>query len=234
MRAKLSLKHFLFLTLAVPLAGLGWAEAWAQDAAQSILSPATITFTLDFPASQPEHYVIEVAANGEAAYHSQGKLTPQAEGDPFETRFVLSPEVGARVFQLAKQAGYFAKPVAYTKGNLAFTGEKTLVYRDGQRNYSQSYNYSSLQAIQELTSIFQNMATTLEFGRRLTYYHSYQKLALDEETRRLEELLKSHSASEPGAIEPVLRSIAADNTVIRMVRERVERLLRMAADPASR
>ena len=42
-------------------------------------------------------------------------------------------------------------------------------------------------AVQQLTQLFQSLSTTLEFGRRLEYFHRYQKLALDEELKRMED-----------------------------------------------
>ncbi len=178
--------------------------------------------------------MLEVATSGEAVYRSMGKLSPDAEGDPFETRFIVSPAVTAKMFRLAGQAKHFEKPMAYNKGNLAFTGNKTLSYQEDGRVSAQTYNYSALEPVQDLTRILQNMALTLESGRRLTYYHSYQKLALDEEIRRLEEMLKSQSASEPGAIAPILRSIADDKSVIHIVRQRAERILAMAGAATDR
>lgn len=204
---------------------LATAGAWAQDGASA---QPRVKFALEFPGSAPDHYALEVAASGESVYRSEGKLTPDAEGDPFETRFVMSRPMAEKIFRLAAQAGYFEKPVAYDKGKLAFTGNKTLSYVEGGRENSQTYNYSTREPVLELTRIFQNMAVTLESGRRLTYYRSYQKLALDEEIKRLEEMLKNQSAAEPGAIAPILRSIADDKTVIHIVRERAERILAMA------
>ena len=192
---------------------------------------AIVTFTLDFPGSQPEHYSCSVAANGSAIYRSQGKLLPDADSDPFENRFVLTEATYKKIFELAAKAGYFEHKLTYTKGNIAFTGNKTFTYHDSQRDFSQTFNYTALQPAQDLTAIFQNLATTLEFGRRMSFYHSYQKLALDAEMLRLEEMAKSHLAIEMNAIAPILQSIVYDKSVIRIVRERAGRLLRAAAMP---
>ncbi len=213
------------------LAGVAFGQG---SMAPSGAAGPTVSFVLDFPTSSPQHYELEVGSNGDSIYRSTGKLTPEAEGDPFEIHFVASPASVEKIFRLAAKAGHFQKPVAYTKGNLAFTGNKTLSYRENGQTSSQTFNYSAMEPVQDLVRLLQNIATTLEFGRRLTYYRSYQKLALDEETRRLEEMLKSQSAAEPGAIAPILRGIADDKTVIHMVRERSERLLALTGAPAAR
>ena len=65
-------------------------------------------------------------------------------------------------------------------------------YEDAHRTTQATYNYSTMAVVQELTGVFQNMATTLEFARRLQYDHRYQKLALDEELKRMEGMAKSN------------------------------------------
>ncbi len=82
--------------------------------------------------------------------------------------------------------------------------------------------------MEELTSLFQSMSTTLEFGRRLQYFHHYQKLALDEELKRMEEMSKENSLQEISAIAPILQQIETDQSVINVVRARAQRLLERA------
>ena len=40
---------------------------------------AVVTFTLDFPGSEPSHYVISVSSDGHSTYDSDGKLSPDSE-----------------------------------------------------------------------------------------------------------------------------------------------------------
>jgi hypothetical protein len=79
--------------------------------------------------------------------------------------------------------------------------------------------------VQELTALFQNISTTLEFGRRLDYYHHYQKLALEEELKRMEEMVREKSLDEVQAVAPILQQIVADQSVINVTRARARRLL---------
>src|ERR1700674_3382227 len=58
----------------------------------------TVTFTCDFPGSEPDHYVISVSDSGSASYDSDSKLSPEsAEGDPFHSDFNLSQAARTRV-----------------------------------------------------------------------------------------------------------------------------------------
>src|SRR5262245_18987252 len=40
--------------------------------------PATITFALDFPNSEPSHYVISISSDGRASYSGNGRFTPKS------------------------------------------------------------------------------------------------------------------------------------------------------------
>jgi hypothetical protein len=172
--------------------------------------------------------VINVSSDGHCAYDSSGKLTPDAEGDSFHLDFTVSAKTRGRIFDLAKRAHYFQGDVDSMKRNLASTGAKTLAYTDAQRRSQATYNYSSVPAIGELTQLFQNLSTTLEFGRRLEYFHRYQKLALDDELKRMEDMAHENSLEELPAVGPILKQIAEDPSVINPVRARAQRLLARA------
>lgn len=202
----------LFLLLCVH------APAQAQD--------ARVSFTLDFPGSEPAHYVIVVSSDGQATYESDGKIHADAEStDAFHVDFTASPATRARIFDLSRRARYFDGDIDSKKKNLAMTGTKTLTYSDAQRSFRATYNYSPISAVQELTQLFQNLSSTLEFRRRLEYYYRYQKLALDDEMKRMEEMSNQNSLEDMGAAAPILRQIAADPSVINPVRARAQRLL---------
>jgi hypothetical protein len=190
----------------------------------------TITFTCDFPGSEPEHYVISVSDNGSASYDSDSKLSPDsAEGDPFHLDFTVSQAARTRVFDLSKRAHYFEGQIDSKNKNLASTGTKTLTYKNAQKSTHATYNYSPMPAIQELTAFFQGLSTTLEFGHRLDYYLRYQKLALDEELKKMEEMSNSHELEEISSVAPILQKIADDPAVIKVVRARAQKMLQLAS-----
>lgn len=204
---------------------LGWFSAvTAQDAAVP-----SVSFSLSFPGSEPDRYAISISQSGDATYYSDGKLMEGSAPDDFKLVFSVARSTRTRLFDLAKKAHYFANDVDSKKKNLAFTGTKVLIYNNGQKETRASYNYSPVEAVQQITELFENMSTTLEFGRRLEYYRRYQKLALDEELKRMEEMANQNQLQELSAVAPVLQQIAADNTVINPVRARAQRLLTKAA-----
>jgi len=213
--------HLRVVLLPVLLLIVLGAEALAADS-------GTITFSLDFPNSAPEHYSMSVQADGNAKYESTGKISQDSdERDDYHTEFSFSDATRGRIFQLASQAHYFAGKVDSGNKKLAFTGAKKLAYSDGQKNTSAEYNYSSQPAVQQLTTLFQSVAATLEFGRRLTYFHRYQKLALDDELKRMEDQVRRGEITELQAVKPVLQQIYDDSSVMNVVRARALRIMDM-------
>jgi hypothetical protein len=206
--------------LLVLFVGTCGASAQVAEADDPIVS-----FVFDFPGSEPEHYVIKVAADGKSSYDSNGKLSADSDPDnAFRLDFVLPHEDCARIFELAKKSKYFQGEIDSKKQGLASTGVKTLVYKSGASSSQATYNFSPLAPVQQLTDLFQGMSNTLEFGRRLEYFHRYQKLALAEELKKMEGgLYKDLPAIS--AIAPILKGIVDDPSVINVVRARAQRLL---------
>jgi hypothetical protein len=211
--------------LVAVLALLGAAPTRAAD-------PAAVTFSLDFPGSDPEHYSIAVQSDGHAHYECSAKIAPDSEDrEAYQAEFVFSDATRARIFSLAEQAHYFSGKIDSGNHKLAFTGAKKLVYKDGQHESSAAYNYSPLPAVQQLTALFQGMSSTLEFGRRLAYYHRYQKLALDDELKKMEDQARHGDLIELQAVKPVLQEIYDDNSVIKVVRARAQQIMEMGSTP---
>jgi hypothetical protein len=196
--------------------------------------PATLTFSLDFPSSSPEHYSFAVQSDGRAHYESSGKITIDSDDRyDFQTDFSFTDATRARIFDLMAQSQYLSGKVDSGNKKIAFTGSKKLVYTDGRRDASATYNFSRNPAVQQLTTLFQSVAATMEFARRLTYFHRYQKLALDDETKRMEDQAKHAEVAELQAVKPVLQAIYDDNSVINVVRARARRIMEMEPQPVA-
>ena len=196
--------------------------------------PATVTFSLSFPGSDPERYSISVQSDGRARYECAGKISQDSdETEAYQTEFSFSDATRARIFDLAAQAHYFSGKIDSGNKKLAFTGAKKLTYKDGQRASTADYNYSPVPAVQQLTTLFQGVASTLEFGRRLAHYHRYQKLALDDELKRMESQARNGEIGELSAVHAILQEIYDDSSVINVVRARAQRIMDMGnAAPA--
>jgi hypothetical protein len=206
------------------VSGLLLAQAASNSAPQ-------ITFTVDFPNSDPAHYSIVMDAAGHAKFECTVKADQESEEQNYESNFEVSAGNRERIFEWAKQARYFEGKIDSGNRKLAFTGEKTLSYQDGQRSFTAHYNYSSLEPVRELTALFQNIEETLDYGRRLAYMHKYQKLALDEELRHMESQARHNELSEVQGLEPVLQQIVDDPSVINVARARAKELIQLGNAP---
>ncbi|MBV9182474.1 MAG: hypothetical protein JO356_14275 [Acidobacteria bacterium] len=185
-----------------------------------------VSFTLDFPGANPSHYEISISRDGHGSYSSNGQLSRDADpADPVTFQFSPSEQVRQQIFALAKQARFFNGTIDSGRKNIANTGAKTLSYNDGTVHTQATYNFSLMPAVEQLTDLFQGLSTTLEFGRRLAYFHKYQKLALDDDLKRMQDLEQSHMLADVQAIAPVLESIGNDSSVMRVTRARALQLL---------
>ncbi|MBV8049717.1 MAG: hypothetical protein JOZ80_00935 [Acidobacteriaceae bacterium] len=186
----------------------------------------TVAFTCDFPGSDPSHYAISLSSDGHASYTSDGKLTRDSEAsEPFSFEFAMPQPTLTHIFDLTKKAHYFEGEIDSKKKNIASTGEKSLSYADGQRKTSAKYNYSPIPAVAELTSVFQNLAITLEFGRRLEFDHRYQKLAINEELEHMSDISSRNELGDVAVIAATLKKIIDDPSVVNTARARAQRLL---------
>jgi hypothetical protein len=220
------------------IAALVWVATSTSLVSQQVVgssapSTATVTFTLDFPQSNPSHYSISVDASGRARYECVAKVAEDSEPQTDRGEFEVSSMNRAKIFEWTKQAKYFSGKIDSGNGKLAFTGTKLLSYQDSQRSNSAQYNYSNLEPVRELTALFQSMAGTLEYGSRLAYYHRFQKLALDDELKHMEAQAKSDELTEIQAVTPVLQEIVEDASVINVVRARAKELIEMGSGVAT-
>ena len=194
--------------------------------------PATVSFSLNFPGSDPERYSISVTEDGHGRYESSSKISQDSEDrDEYHSEFTFSDATRRRIFDLAAQAHYFSGKIDSGNRKLAFTGSKKLTYVDGQRNTTAEFNFSPMPPIQQLTTLFQSVAATLEFGRRLEYDHHYQKLALDDQLKRMEDLARRNELAEIQAVKPILQRIYDDPSVLNVVRARAQRIMEMNPTP---
>lgn len=193
----------------------------------------TVTFDLIWEQAVPQEYTIRTQADGPSTYLSRNPLKPVQPGEEKEPDytldFTMSPANQRKIFKLAQQANYFNGDFEYKAHAVANTGKKTLTYADQARHFQTAYNHSENKAIQELTSTFQGISTTVEFGRKLQFKHKYDKLGLESELKAMEEAAENHNLAEIEIVAPTLKSIADDTSVLNIARRRANRLLMKAA-----
>ena len=195
-----------------------------------------ITFVFDHPQLSPNHFEILVDRSGKGSYVSHSEpnadtseaLSARVRDEDLQRTILLSQRTTERIFELAKAARYFNGEFDYTKTKIAFTGKKTLSYKDNKRSFSTTFNWSEDRAVDELQGIFLGISSTLESGARLEHMLQHEKLALNSELASLEQATKNRQTAELQLIAAVLKQIAADDSVMVLARRRAERLLAAA------
>ena len=225
-----ALKYFV---IAVYLWALGAA---AQTLHEPVAVPqptgAYVAFKFDWDQGRPWlRYTIAIDDAGNAHFEGVGNPIDSGDSDNFTQDFTMSDANRQKIFELARKADYFQGNFEGKQKNLAKTGQKTLEYHgrvagSGQEiNHSATYNYSPNSDIQELTRIFQSIATTLDFGRKLAFQYRFDKIGMDDRLKSLQEMQASHYAEELQAIEPILQKIASDPNIMHISRVTAKQLL---------
>ncbi|MFZ0706200.1 MAG: hypothetical protein WAM71_11395 [Candidatus Korobacteraceae bacterium] len=219
-----------FITICLLLAGLC---TQAQQPAGPPQLP-TVIFKLSWDKGLPwSDYTFTVSENG--ATHFKGIANPADGGDDdtFEQDFTMSEANRQKVFEAAKATDYFQGQFETKTRNVAKTGAKTLEFHSPWLNTSTTYNYSPNPNIQQLTDLFHAIATTIDYGRKLTFQYRFDKLGMDARLKELVDLHAGGEAEELLAIEPILRKIADDDGVMHMTRSQAKALLKSANSDGS-
>lgn len=194
-----------------------------------------ISFEFALPGSNPPHYSIAVEPDGKASYRSDPLVGDNIAGEPYLQQFLVSEPTRKRIFALALALNCFRGNFEYHSGRIANTGAKTLKCAYVDHQSQTTYNYSTNPKLQELATIFQDISTTLEFGRRLTYLHRYDKLGLEAELKSMQDQARNKRLGELQAVAPQLQQILNDQAIINVTRRRAEQLLQLIrSDPAAR
>jgi hypothetical protein len=176
----------------------GWSAA---PSPAGTATPATLTFTMDFPGNTPPHYTMQVAADGSGTY-----TAAEADG-PYRVGFQLSKNTVAPWFAQAQALHFFAGSFQSPR-KVAFTGTKTLAYAGLDGNGTTTFVYSEDPAMVRLTGELQQVALTLQVGQTLESHLRHQRMTLDQDLDDYQQALKDHMASHPEAIASALQELA--------------------------
>jgi hypothetical protein len=202
----------------------------AQQAAAPAESPSHITFKFGWDQGRPwTTYAITVAENGATHFSGTGDSEEYGESDTYQQDFIMSEVNRQKIFQLARDTNYFQGQFETRQKNIAQTGQKTLEYDGASLHNSTTYNYSPNQNVQQLTKLFQSIATTVGYGRKLAYQYRFDKLGMDAQLKDLIDTQSSGFALEIQAIEPILTKIANDPNLMHIARVEARQLLKSAS-----
>jgi hypothetical protein len=191
----------------------------------------TITFSVANWGRNPSQYSIAIDSTGNTTYEATPDSV-QRTGDPYTVEFIASESTRTTVFRLAERLHYFGGQDSGQNG-AAQGGVHTLTFRDAKSNHSISYGASGNRDVQQLTAIFQEIAATLEYGRRLSLLRQHPGPELRAELRRMEGQAKRKQLREIQAVAPVLQAITSDARVEQEARSRAAALLALSSTAVS-
>lgn len=132
---------------------------------------------------------------------------------------------------MARQLDFFRGEIPVQQVSSANDAARTLIYRDLPLNTQLTYTSSSDSDIEELTSIFEEISETLEYGRRLAYLQQHDRKKIGVELRALQADADRHFLRELPTIAPVLKTLAADPGLDGETRHAAQTLLDASALP---
>jgi len=194
-------------TLATPVAGP--------------LDVARLTFTKTFHDSQPAFVQITLTADGQAS----AEVRETAEQPAVNTTFTASPALTARLFALAAELHFFAKPRLESRAKVGYLGEKMLAYDDATHHGQQVFNFTQVRPAAELNQTFERIAAAADHAARLEHVLRYDRLGVSRELARLQQDWYGHQLAAPQVLFPILGEIAADKALLNLARHRAAALL---------
>ncbi len=220
----------------------------AQVAAGQSVSPPTepltgtqgeVSFQFDRVGLAVPRYTVEIREDGtgryqadeaEASSNQSSATVKYVGGKHIDRPMTVSSATTAKIFKMARSLDKFNIACASKAKNIADTGKKTLSYAGADGRGSCVYNYSENKNVSALTDMFMAIAFTMDEGRRLEFFHRYDRLGLDAEMATLAHEMEAGRAMELGTIAPTLGAIADDTALMQRVRLRAAKMLEQSKD----
>jgi hypothetical protein len=183
----------------------------------------TVGFSCSQWGANPPYYSIAVDSAGNATYQS----TPQSAtktGLPYSVEFLASSTTRTKVFQLAEKLHFFRGTFKDINSGRD-VGTYTLTFGEGSVHNQITYHSSPNLLVQNLTTLFGRISTTLEFGRRLSALQTANSVGMDAELEKMAQMIHAGQLAELQAVTPVLQQVASDEKLSQVCRQRAQAIL---------
>jgi hypothetical protein len=177
----------------------------------------TLTYTKEFPKSQPPYLSVVVTKTGALEYK-------EAVNDELPVNAQMPASDAAVLFDLAQQLNFFRSPLE-SGLKVANTGKKTFRYDDGTGKTSQAvFNYSTNLVAQQLLDRFEQIAATERAYIDLERTARFDKLGVNDALAEIEALWLKKELAAPLQFVPLLNRVANHESYMHLARERAARL----------
>jgi hypothetical protein len=145
-------------------------------------------------------------------------------GLPYSVEFLASSATRAKVFQLTEKLHFFRKTFKDIDSG-GEVGAYTLSFSEGNVHKQVTYHSSPNPLVQNLTTLFGRISTTLEFGRRLSVFEAANSVGMDAELQKMAQMIHAGQLAELQAVTPVLQQVASDENLSQVCRQRAQAIL---------
>jgi hypothetical protein len=177
----------------------------------------TLTFTKEFPRSQPPYLSVVITKAGALEYK-------EAVNDELPVKAQMTQGDAAALFDLAQQLDFFRTPLE-SGLKVANTGKKTFRYDDGTGKTSEAvFNYSTNVLAQQLLNHFEQIAESERAYIDLERTARFDKLGVNDALAEIEALWLKKELAAPLQFVPLLNRVANHESYMHLARERAARL----------
>lgn len=180
-------------------------------------SQPSVSFTKDFPGSEPAYYSVSVRQDGGAFYRTA------PEEKPIE--FQVSPESSEQFFLLAHKLNLFQGIQVESGLKVAKMGKKTFGYENGSARAEVSFNHTENPDAVALLALFERLSATMRHRDRLEYLIRFDRLGVVKELLQLEIDLDQGRLLEPALLAPMLEKVRTNKALVNVAHERAAGIL---------
>jgi hypothetical protein len=201
-----------------------WALA-APGQSQPAGGSVALTYTKELKDSVPEYLAITVHPDGTGTYEGR-KLD-----EPSSVRSLkLTPATTQKLFALASDLGNFASIDLESHKRVANLGLKTFTFEAADQKNRCEFNYTLNRQAQELTDVFEGIATAERHLVSLEYGMKYDHLSLPKELLQIQIDLENRAMADPQLLVEALEQIVHNPRYLHVAQARAQDILQRVQD----
>ena len=183
----------------------------------------TVVFNCSRNGATPLFYSIAVDSTGSATYESIPNSVART-GTPYTMEFLASNTTRTQIFGMIESLHFLRGFGTDPEFNVAGSSHTLTFTEGGQRNQIQ-YDATSNTNVQNLTTLFERISSTLEFGRRLGITEQNDTDAIEAEISRMKDMIQAKQFAELQTLSSILVRIASDPRVSLSSRQQAQLIL---------
>jgi hypothetical protein len=186
---------------------------------------ATLTYTKVLKGSVPEYLAVTVHSDGTGTYEGH-----KLDETPSPRSLKLSPSTTQKLFALASELDNFRSIDLESHKPVANLGLKTFTFEGGGQHNRCEFNYTLNRRGQELSDLFERIATVERHLVSLEFAMKYDHLSLPRELLQIQVDLDNRAIAEPELLVDALEQIARNSRYLHVAQVRAQNILQRVQD----